>query len=494
MKATRFLLTNARENSILNTVENTINDLLKEAFCGYPCGTAQLYGNCKASFFEGGSRVQKNETMNILKKLIAFSVPLILSGLLQQLFNWVDALIVGNFVGEKAIGGVGATGSIYNFFVTVIVGFTSGLSVLFAQHYGRKQTNENKDLLAGYSVILTAVFAIVAIAGILLSENILKLMNTPEPLFGYAKEYLKIVLVGVPFLALYNTYSALLRGVGNSSVPFVAVVISSVVNGVLDFVFVAFLNCGVRGAAWATAVSQIAMTVFVVAYTATKYKELRFSPFEIGKYKKAVANGAKFGMPPAIQSSVSSVGNVILQKFMNGLGEHTVSAITTAYRVDTVLLLPIVNFGTAVATLVAQETGAGNEKNAKKILKLGTVVMAVLSGVLTLTILCTGEFLLRLFGLGEISVEIGVSFFRGISAFYIVYGLSMCVKGYLEGTGDMLFSGVIAISSLAVRVVCSYLFVGVWGNMVIAYAEAIAWVYLLLALMLRYVKKSRDKT
>ncbi len=434
--------------------------------------------------------MRKNETINILKKLIVFSVPLILSGLLQQLFNWVDALIVGNFVGEKAIGGVGATGSIYNFFVTVIVGFTSGLSVLFAQHYGKKQTDKNKDLLAAYSVILTAIFALVAVIGTVLSENILKLMNTPEGLFEYARQYLRIVLIGVPFLALYNTYSAFLRGIGNSTVPFAAVVISSVVNGVLDYVFVVFMNWGVVGAAAATAISQIAMTVFIVAYTGAKYKEIRFSPFKIGEYWSAAAMGAKFGMPPAIQSSVSSVGNVILQKFMNGLGEHTVSAITTAYRIDTVLLLPIVNFSTAVATLVAQETGAGNDKNAKKILKLGSVVMVVLSAVLTLTILFTGKFLLGLFGLSEISIEIGTSFFHGISAFYIVYGLSMCIKGYLEGTSDMLFSGVIGISSLAVRVVCSYLFVGVWGNMVIAYAEAISWVYLLTALIWRYVKKS----
>lgn len=433
--------------------------------------------------------MKTNSTIWILKKMAAFSVPLILSGLLQQLFNWVDALIVGNFVGEAALGGVGATSSIYNLFVTVIVGFTSGLSVLFAQRYGKKETAESTKILAVCSTLLTLTFTIIALLGIVFSEKILELTDTPSALFQYAEEYLWIILIGIPFLALYNIYSALLRGTGNSRVPFVAVLISSIINVVLDFIFVVILNFGVSGAAAATVISQGAMTVYILIYTIIKHPEFRFSPFCAFKHGGVLLESGKFGVPPAVQACISSVGNVFLQRFMNGLGEHTVAAITTAYRVDSVLLLPIINFSTAISTLVAQEVGAENRETAKRIFKLGTIVMAILSAVLTATILLTGSYLLGIFGLTEKSLYIGEVFFNTISIFYVIYGLSMSIKGYLEGNADLLFSAVIGICSLAVRIICSYLFVVVWGNMVVAYAEAFSWVFLLVAFWLRYMTK-----
>lgn len=426
----------------------------------------------------------------ILKKLVIFSVPLILSGLLQQLFNWVDALIVGNILGETALAGVGATSSLYNLFVTALVGFTSGLSVLFAQQFGRGEHDRSTELLANYAVLLTAVFTVITVLGIVFVTPVLKLMDTPAPLLEHARDYLRVLFWGIPFLALYNTYSAALRGMGNSTVPFIAVLISSVTNAVLDTVFIALWGFGVSGAAAATALSQIAMTVYVVVYTVVRYPALRFIPFR--KHCGEVAReGGKYGMPPAVQSSASSLGSLFLQRFMNGFGEQTVAAITTAYRVDSVLLLPIINFSTAISTLVAQETGAGNEEAAKKIFRTGTAMMSVISLTLTAVILLAGEILLSMFGLTAESVGIGRSFFRSIAVFYVVYGLSMSVKGYLEGVSDLLFSGITGICALGVRILCSYLFAGIWGNMVVAYAEAFSWVFLLAVFALRYAGKRR---
>lgn len=429
----------------------------------------------------------KNSSKQILNKLISFSIPLILSGLLQQLFNWVDALIVGNIIGETALAGVGATSSVYNLFVTVIVGFTSGLSVLFAQQYGSGRHDENTKLLENYVIILTFVFVVISALGMIFTVPLLNLMDTPEKLFNEAADYLFIIFTGIPFLAVYNTYSAALRGIGNSKVPFMAVLISSVTNVVLDYVFIVFCNLGVGGAAAATSVSQITMTVYVVIYTVIKYPELRFSPFKINIYSKNIKSGAKYSIPPAVQSSVTSVGNVFLQRFMNGFGEQTVAAITTAYRVDTVLLLPIINLSTAISTLVAQQTGAGNKEDAEKIFRLGTVLMSVMSLILTVVIILTGKNLLSIFGLSKEAVSIGETFFKTIAVFYIFNGLAMSIKGYLEGMADMLFSGAAGIASLAVRIMCSYLFAGLWDNMVVAYAEVFSWIFLVLVFGLRFI-------
>ena len=432
------------------------------------------------------------ESKGIFRKLTAFSVPLILSGLLQQMFNWVDALIVGNVIGETALAGIGATSSLYGLFITVLVGFTSGLSVLFAQQYGEGNHGANAGLLAGFSGIFGILFVGVCGLGICFIDPLLVLMDTPELLLSCAKDYLRIIFLGIPFLALYNVYSAALRGMGNSRVPFVAVLISSVTNGVLDGVFVVLCGFGVSGAAAATVLAQIAMTVYVVLYTVIHYPQLRFSSLRKEGSVCQWGKGMKFGTPPAVQSSVSSVGNLFLQRFMNGFGEQTVAAITTAYRVDSVLFLPLINFSTAIATLVAQETGAGNKEEARKILKAGSVLMVILSLLLTVVIVLAGRGLLSMFGLTAESVQIGQNFFRAIAVYYIIFGLSMSFRGYLEGTGDLVFSGIMGILALGVRLVCSYGLKGIWGNQVIAYAEVISWVFLLAAFIWRYLQKHRS--
>jgi len=432
-------------------------------------------------------------TKQIVKRLASFSIPLILSGVMQQLFHWVDALIIGNILGETALAGVGATSSLYNLFVRMLAGFTSGLAVLFAQQYGSGNKEDNTRLLANYSVLLTGLFTIIAIAGMVLTEPILNLMDTPVALFDYARDYLLIVFAGIPFIALYNTYSAVIHGMGNSKVPLAAVLISSVINVVLDYIFIAFFHTGVSGAAAATVISQIVMAVYIIIFTVRKHPELRFSLLRLKQYRGMLKTGGKYGMPPAAQGTATSVGNLFLQKFMNGFGEKTVAAITTAYRVDAVLFLPIINFSTAISTLVAQETGANNEETAKKIFKIGTGMMTVIATVLALVIVLLGKVLLSMFGLTQESVAVGETFFRTIAGFYIIYGLSMSFKGYLDGVSDLLFTGMVGIFALGVRIISSYCFVGIWGNAVVAYAEGFSWIFMLVVFIVRYWRKVRKE-
>ena len=428
---------------------------------------------------------------NAAKSLLSFTLPLILSGLFQQMFNWVDAFIVGNVEGEIALAGIGATTSVYNLFVTVITGFASGLSVLSARQYGMGEEKNLAKTLSCHTVLLGTVFLLLSLAGILFTDKLLLILDTPETIFSSAEEYLKILFTGIPFLAVYNTYSAILRGMGNSKAPFLSVLVSSGVNVGLDRVFVAGLGYGAAGAAIATVIAQIAMTLFVIGYTFQTYPGMGFSFSKASLNIKLYKNGAWFGLPPAIQSGISSVGNIFLQRFMNQFGEQTVAAITTAYRVDTVLFLPIINFGSGIATLTAQNIGSGEGERAKKVFQTGTLLMGLLSISLTFLVLFLGEHLMALFGLTRKSVIIGKDFFHCIAGFYFVYGFSMALRGYLEGTGDMLFSGIAGILSLMVRILCSYLFQPVFGNMVVAYGEAFSWLFLLVIFLLRYGYKTR---
>ncbi len=428
---------------------------------------------------------------SIAKALTAFTVPLILSGVFQQLFNWVDAFIVGNVEGELALAGIGAVTSTYSMFVMVIVGFTSGLSVLAAQRFGMGRTEELKYILALFSLILGGIFLAVCGLGTVFVEEILVLLDTPKDIFQNAENYLRIMFAGIPFLAVYNTCCAVLRGLGDSRAPFSSVLVCSVINVALDLAFVAQLRQGTAGAAIATVLSQIAMTVYVVCYAVRRYPMLRIASLRELLLRRTLGEGARFGLPPAIQSGTTSFGNILLQRFMNGFGDQTVAAITTAYRVDTVLLLPIINFGSGVATMVAQNAGAGQPERARQALKTGAGMIAGVSLLLTFLIVLAGERLIAMFGLTPESVRIGQAFFVRIGSFYVVYGLAMAVRGYLEGLGDMVFSGMVGIAALLVRIAASYALAGLFGRMVIAYAEAISWLVLLGLYLLRCWWRSR---
>ena len=434
---------------------------------------------------------RKTETRRELAwTLIKFSLPLMLSGILQQLYNWADAFIVGNVVGELALAAVGSTTSMVNFYVLAITGFTLGLSILFAQKYGSRQLEDLPRLLSTFLWVLGLAFLVLAGLGMCFTRQLLQLLHTNADVLSQAEDYLRIVLAGVPFLAVYNVYSAALRGIGNSRAPFYAVLLSSLVNVALDIVFVAFLGWGVAGAAFATILSQIAMTVFLAAYTVRSYPLLRFAR-RGSLHREMLRQGLRFGIPPMLQSSVSSVGSLILQNFMNGFGTQTVAAITTAYRVDTVILLPVTNLSSGISTVVAQNIGARKPERARKGLGVGLAIMLAMSIGLSALVAVAGEPLIALFGLTPEASAMGGEFFRTLALFYPVFGLGMALRGYLEGTGDVMWSSAIGISALLLRIVLSYGLADWVGSPIIAYAEMASWAAMLLLFALRVLVRSR---
>lgn len=422
---------------------------------------------------------------SIILALVRFSLPLILSGMLQQLYNWVDAFIVGNVAGELALGAIGATGSPINFFLTVMTGFTLGLSVLVAHSFGEQKTQDIPRILSLFSALALVVFLPVAAAGYCFSHELLALMHTTADSIGMASEYMRVIFLGFPFLAVYNVFSATLRGIGDSRTPFLSILVSSVVNVALDILFVAQFRWGVWGAAVATVLAQAVMTVFIVWYSVKKHPLLRLSLRGLSLRDGLFREGVRYGFPPMLQSCVTSLGGLILQDFMNGFGTQTVIAITTAYRVDTLIMLPIINLGSGISTFTAQSCGAGDTARTARILRAGLLVSFVTSVLLTVTVIPTGGRLIALFGAGDEAVAIGSAFFLRIASFYPVFAAATALRGYLEGEGDLSYSSAAGIATLLVRIAGSYLLAPRLGNMVIAWAEMISWAFLLLLYVLR---------
>ena len=430
---------------------------------------------------------------SMTRQLVTFSIPLILSGLLQQMFNWADAFIVGNLVGENALAAVGATLYLTTIFVAAVTGFTSGVSILSAQMFGEGRLEEQKKVLFTFLGVLTAAFLAAACIGIWTARPALVLLDTPKDIFEMAWEYLRLVLIGVPFLAIYNVYAAVLRGIGDSRAPFWAVMVSVVVNVIMDLVLVAGLRMGVAGAALATVASQAMMALFLVCYAGKAHPMLRFGEARGLFDREILKKGSALAMPITIQSLVNSAGGLVLQRIMNSFGTATVAAISTAYRVDSVILLPVFNLGTGISTLAAQNTGAGEHGQARRCLYVGCWLMAVVSVCLTGVVIAFGGPLIAMFGVTEEATFIGEQFFRCIAVFYIIHGWAMAFRGYLEGIGDVMFSGMVGIVSLGVRIVLSYALVEIFDNMVIAYAEAFAWCFMLVLFVVRYLWKQKTK-
>ena len=413
------------------------------------------------------------------RELILFSLPLILSGVLQQLYSWADAFIVGRVEGELPLAAIGATTSISYFFINTIIGLTLGLSILGAQRFGSGDHHAVRGILKCFLPLLTGAYLVLSAAAFLLAGPILRLMATPADIFNQAETYLKIVFLGIPFLSCYNLYAALLRAVGNTKAAFYSVLLSSGLNVALDALFVAAFGWGVAGAAWATVISQSAMTVFMVVYSVKGYDCLRLNRKEKWFDVRVFRQGLRFSVPPAVQNSVTSFGNLVLQNFMNSFGSVTVLAITTAYRVDSMMLLPIFNLGAAISSMAARAKGANDQNKIRSCFSTGLWMMVAFCGVLSVVMFTLGAKFVALFGVGHEALAIGRQFFRDLSVFYVLFGVGIVLRSVLEGVGDIACCSAIGIGMLGARILFSYLLRPWLDVRTIAIAEGIAWILML---------------
>ncbi|MDL2319090.1 MATE family efflux transporter [Eubacteriales bacterium OttesenSCG-928-A19] len=422
----------------------------------------------------------------IARQLIRFSIPLILSGLLQQLYSWADALIVGNFAGEAALAAIGATNAVHTLYVALLAGFSVGVSILVSRAYGERDDAAVTRTSSTFLLLLTAMSLGLVAIGLLLSRPLLVLLGTPEEIMNQALEYLRIMMLGLPFLAAYNCYNAVLRGIGDSRTPLLAIIVSSLLNVALDLLFVGGFGWGVAGAAVATVLSQALMVVFLIVYVPRRHTLLRLPPRRSMVDKTALRGGLSLSLPTTLQSGVRSIGALMLQNVQNSFGAQVIAAITTAYRIDMLGLLPTTNIGAGISTFTAQNHGAGQLDRARRGLWIGSAIAFVTSLVTTVIFVLAGETLMRLFGVSEGAVRIGRDFLHFCAVFYPIFGVQTAFIGYLQGMGDVRFAAFATISSLAMRVVLSYAFAGIAGHAIIAYSEMASWVYCLILCVGRY--------
>lgn len=403
---------------------------------------------------------------NIVKLLISFSLPLLAGNLFQQLYNAVDSYVVGNYVSHEAFAAVGSIGPIINTLVGTFSGLATGAGVVVSQYYGAGD-KEKVRATVNTSMIMTAVLSVLfTVIGVICSPYALQLMNTNAETFDLANEYLTIYFAGVSGLLFYNMGAGVLRAIGDSKGPFILLVISAVINTVLDLVFVIVFNMGVAGVAYATIIAQ-AVSAIVVVVMLIKTKEcygIRIckNMFDLSVFKHIL----KVGFPAALQMAVTSFSNIFVQSYINAFDTHVMAGWTAYNKIDMFAMLPMTSISLASTTFVGQNLGAGNVERAKKGTRTALYMALSLTAACIIPIMLFADPLIMFFDPTPETLPYGRHILLLLSPFYLLCSFNQIYAGALRGAGDSKAPMFIMLGSFVLfrqiyLYVCSLLTVGV---------------------------------
>ncbi len=387
---------------------------------------------------------------NILRHLIYFSIPLLIGNLFQQLYNMVDTWVVGNFVSDAAFAAVGTVGPIINTLIGFFMGLSSGAGVVISQYYG-KGDKEAVSKTVHTSIIMTVVLGILFTAlGILFVPFMLGIMKTPDEVLPEAREYLTIYFAGILGLMIYNIGSGILRAVGDSTRPFYFLVVSAVINTVLDLVFVLVFNMGVAGVAYATIIAQGVSAILVLISLFTSKNCIKLSvksfKFHFDKFSQIVG----VGIPAALQMAITSFSNVFVQSYINYFDKACMSGWTAYAKIDQLLLLPMQSISLASTTFVGQNLGKNQVKRAREGVRTAMLVAVGATFVLMIPVLIFAPSLVAFFNDTPQVIEFGALFLRIISPFYVLCCFNQIYAGALRGSGNTRVPMIVMLTSFVV--------------------------------------------
>lgn len=390
--------------------------------------------------------------------LLRFSIPLLIGNFAQQLYSTVDSIIAGRYVGDKALSAIGTTLPIINLLLVLLMAISTGAGIMVAQYYGAKD-KEALSRSIGNALVLVFISSLLVMAiGIPLAGSLLRLTKTPVETFDMARSYLTIVLWGALGLGFYNIVSGILRGLGNSVFPLLTLLLTSCLNVILDIWFVAGLNMGVAGAAWATIVS-VAVSAVVCIIKLYRMKDVvQIDPVNLIPCRKLTGQLLRLGLPAGVTQAIFSMSMVFVQALANSMGYQVVTCTTSVMRIDGFAMMPNFTFGMAIATFVGQNIGANRmdrvNQGSRDMLKVSLTTSFVLVALLSIF----GKHLISMFTTTEDIINLGVRQIRILSAGYIAMAITQVYGGIMRGAGDTMPSMWISMfTTVVIRVPLAYL-------------------------------------
>lgn len=399
-----------------------------------------------------------------LKLLFFFALPMVLGNLFQQLYNMVDSMVVGKFVGEDALAAVGSSFPIVFLAVAIASGLSMGCTVVISQLFGAGRIMEMKTTVYTALVALGIIGIGIMVLGEILAAPLLQLLGTDPDIMADSLIYLRIYFGGAIFLFLYNSLNGIYNALGDSKTPLLFLIISAITNIVLDLVFVIYFQMGVAGVSWATLIAQGACAVVSFIVLMKRLRCMENEEENRGKkpaifHYDAVKKIAKVGVPSIIQQSVVSVSMMCMQGLVNSYGKVFVAGYTAATKIDTLSMMPNINFSNAMSSYTAQNIGAGKEERVREGYHACIFMLTIFSVVLTGLIFLCGPNLLGLFlntGTEGGAMGYGLSYMKTVSLFYAVMGILFVSNGLLRGAGDMKAFLISSMSNLFMRVIIAY--------------------------------------
>lgn len=419
--------------------------------------------------------------------ILLFSLPIMAGNLLQQLYNTADSVIVGQFVSQEALGAVGTCAPLTILFIALALGLSTGASILVSQLYGARQLEEMRKSVSTALILLTILGVIMTVLGVLVAKPLLKYaLSVPDSVLDMAALYLRIYALGLVFQFVYNIVAAILRSVGDSRATLYFLLISSLVNIVLDLIFVAVFHWNVAGAAVATVISQGCSAVVSVIYMFRKYEMLRFRRGEFLFSSDYCLTTLKLGIPVALQQCVISMGQLFVQRLVNHYGTNMMSAFTAANRMENYVMIPIFGFNAGLNVYVGQNVGAGNPERVRRGFRQTVAMSAVFCVILSLVMLTLGGQIVRIFGISGEALDLGRQYVRCEAPFFIVFAVYQVAAATLQGAGDVSFATFCTLESLVVRIVLSYIlayytpmsYTAIWWSMFIGWGVALIPAYI----------------
>lgn len=403
----------------------------------------------KKGFFKKSGDVDMT-VGSISKHIIMFALPLFIGNIFQQLYNTVDTWVVGNYVSNEAFSAVGTVGPIINLLIGFFMGFSSGAGVVISQYYGAKRFDKVEKTVHT-SMTATFIFCILfTVLGVVLVPLMLSLMKTPDDVLAEATEYLTIYFAGVSGLLIYNIGSGILRAVGDSARPFFFLVVSAVVNTVLDLVFVLCFNMGVEGVAYATVIAQGVSAVLVLIELMRTSSCIKLNIKKMGIDWEILGKIAKIGFPAALQMAVTAFSNVFVQSYINYFGSDFMAGWTAYGKIDQLMLMPLMAVSLASTTFVGQNLGVNNVERAKKGVRYSLLISVVSTVILMIPIMIFAPQFTGFFNSKPQVVEYGAMLLRLISPFYVLCCINQVYASSLRGAGNSRAPMVLLVFSFVV--------------------------------------------
>ncbi|GAA0333603.1 MATE family efflux transporter [Bacillus carboniphilus] len=412
---------------------------------------------------------------NIIKQLLFFSTPILLTNLLQVSYQFIDSLWVGNLLGANALGAISVSSTVIFTILSFIIGINNATLTILSQQKGKDDDEGLKRYLNAFVVILTILALLLGIIGFLFAESILTLLGTPQAMITEATVYLKINFMGILFLFGYNFIGTVLRAMGDSKTPLYFVLIAVILNTILDPILMTGLNLGIQGAAYATILSQGCAFLFGIIFVIRR----QLIPFTLPTTptKSEVGLILNLGIPSGLQMTVISAGVMAIMSVVTSFGENVVAGFGAAQRIDSIIMLPAMALGTAVNSMAGQNIGANQMSRVYKIALYGALYNFTIMIIIASLMFLFAEYSIKLFIQESGSVNFGTEYLRAIAFFYPFLGLNFILNGIVRAAGAMFQVLVLnVISFWVLRYPLTYLCSKWWGDDGIAYGMGISFV------------------